>query len=89
MPIRQDESDRTRELLKKVRRIQVRVDRLVNDVIVGEYRSVFKGRGMEFEEVRAYVPGDDIRTIDWNVTARTGDAHVKRYYRPVYTMHKW
>lgn len=79
MPLRQDESDRTRELLKKVQRIQVRVDRLVNDVVVGEYRSVFKGRGMEFEEVREYVPGDDIRTIDWNVTARTGSAHVKRY----------
>lgn len=52
---------------------------MVNDVVVGEYRSVFKGRGMEFEEVRQYMPGDDIRTIDWNVTARTGAAHVKRY----------
>ena len=73
------ETDKTRELLKKVQRIQVRVDRLVNDVIVGEYRSVFKGRGMEFDEVREYIPGDDIRTIDWNVTARTGIPHVKRY----------
>jgi uncharacterized protein (DUF58 family) len=71
--------EKTRELLKKVRRIQVRADKLVNDVIVGEYRSVFKGRGMEFDEVREYVPGDDIRSIDWNVTARTGSAHVKRY----------
>ncbi len=79
MPERQDDVQRTRELLRKVRRIQVRVDRLVNDVIVGEYRSVFKGRGMEFEEVREYVAGDDIRAIDWNVTARTGTAHVKRY----------
>ena len=79
MPRRDNEADKTRELLKKVRRIQVRVDRLVNDVVVGEYRSVFKGRGMEFEEVREYVPGDDIRTIDWNVTARTGFPHVKRY----------
>jgi uncharacterized protein (DUF58 family) len=73
------EADRVRELLRKVRRIQVRTDRLVNDVVVGEYRSVFKGRGMEFEEVREYQPGDDIRTIDWNVTARTGSAHVKRF----------
>lgn len=79
MPTKQDTAEKTRELLKKVRRIQVRADRLVNDVVVGEYRSVFKGRGMEFDEVRAYQPGDDIRTIDWNVTARTGSAHVKRY----------
>jgi uncharacterized protein (DUF58 family) len=75
----QDTAAKTRELLRKVRRIQVRADRLVNDVVVGEYRSVFKGRGMEFDEVREYQPGDDIRTIDWNVTARTGGAHVKRY----------
>src|SRR5437879_5502117 len=74
-----NDTDKTRELLKKVQRIQVRVDRLVNDVVVGEYRSVFKGRGMEFDEVREYVPGDDIRTIDWNVTARSGWPHVKRY----------
>jgi uncharacterized protein (DUF58 family) len=75
----QDTAEKTRELLRKVRRIQVRTDRMVNDVVVGEYRSVFKGRGMEFEEVREYIPGDDIRTIDWNVTARTSAAHVKRY----------
>lgn len=79
MPTKPDTAEKTRELLKKVRRIQVRADKLVNDVIVGEYRSVFKGRGMEFDEVREYIPGDDIRAIDWNVTARTGWAHVKRY----------
>jgi len=79
MPTERTDSEKTRELLRKVRRIQVRTDRLVNDVIVGEYRSVFKGRGMEFDEVREYVPGDDVRTIDWNVTARTNSAHVKRY----------
>ncbi|MGQ9649123.1 MAG: DUF58 domain-containing protein [Phycisphaerae bacterium] len=79
MPTKPDTAEKTRELLKKVRRIQVRADKLVNDVIVGEYRSVFKGRGMEFDEVREYIPGDDIRSIDWNVTARTGWAHVKRY----------
>ena len=74
MVTRQADSEKTRELLRKVRRIQVRTDRMVNDVVVGEYRSVFKGRGMEFEEVREYIPGDDIRTIDWNVTARTSTA---------------
>lgn len=79
MPSDSTDADRTRELLRKVRRVQVRTDRLANDVIVGEYRSVFRGRGMEFEEVREYMRGDDVRTIDWNVTARMGTAHVKRY----------
>jgi uncharacterized protein (DUF58 family) len=72
-------STATREILKKVRSIEIYTRRLVNDVMAGEYHSVFKGRGMEFDEVREYLPGDDIRTIDWNVTARTGRAHVKRY----------
>jgi uncharacterized protein (DUF58 family) len=66
-----------REILKKVRRIQIFTTRMVQDVFAGEYQSVFKGRGMEFEEVREYHPGDDVRTIDWNVTARTGNPHVK------------
>lgn len=69
----------TKELLKKVRAIQIKASRLVNDVLAGEYSSVFKGRGMEFDEVRQYIPGDEIRTIDWNVTARTGIPHVKRF----------
>jgi uncharacterized protein (DUF58 family) len=69
----------TREILRRVREIQVRTGRQVADVLAGEYVSVFKGRGMEFEEVRPYVPGDDVRTIDWNVTARTGAPYVKRY----------
>lgn len=69
----------TQEILKKVRCIEIYTRRLVNDVMAGEYHSVFKGRGMEFDEVREYLPGDDIRTIDWNVTARTGRPHVKRY----------
>lgn len=69
----------TKELLKKVQHIQIKANRLVNDVLAGEYSSVFKGRGMEFDEVRLYVPGDEIRTIDWNVTARTGIPHVKRF----------
>ena len=69
----------TSEILRRVREIQVRTGRQVADVLAGEYVSVFKGRGMEFEEVRPYVPGDDVRSIDWNVTARTGEPFVKRY----------
>ena len=68
-----------REILQRVREIQVRTGRQVADVLAGEYVSVFKGRGLEFDEVRPYVPGDDVRTIDWNVTARTGEPYVKRY----------
>ncbi len=66
-----------KELIKKIRHIQIRTSHMVNDVLAGQYHSVFKGQGMEFEEVREYVPGDDIRMIDWNVTARTGEPHVK------------
>jgi len=69
----------TREILKKVRRIEIMTNRLVNEVMAGEYHSVFRGRGMEFDEVREYQPGDDVRLIDWNVTARTGWPHVKRF----------
>ena len=69
----------TSEILARVREIQVRTGRQVADVLAGEYVSVFKGRGMEFEEVRPYVPGDDVRAIDWNVTARTGEPYIKRY----------
>ncbi len=68
-----------RDIIRKVRRLEISTRHLVNDVFAGQYHSVFKGRGMEFNEVRQYQPGDDIRTIDWNVTARTGDPHVKRY----------
>ena len=69
----------TKEILKKVRQIEVRTKRLVNDSLAGSYQSVFRGRGMNFNEVREYVPGDDIRTIDWNVTARTGIPHIKKF----------
>ena len=67
----------TKELLKKVRQIEIKTRGVVNDVFSGEYHSVFKGRGMEFAEVREYQPGDDIRTIDWNVTARFNHPYVK------------
>ena len=69
----------TTELMKKIRRIEIRTRRMVNDSFAGEYHSIFKGRGMEFDEVRPYQIGDEIRTIDWNVTARTGEPYVKRY----------
>ena len=69
----------TREQLKAVRKIQIRTSHLVNDLFAGQYQSVFKGRGMEFDEVREYLPGDEVRTIDWNVTARTGVPYVKRF----------
>ena len=67
------------ELAKKIRTIRIFTNKAVNDVLAGEYQSVFKGRGMEFDEVREYQHGDDIRAIDWNVTARTGHPYVKQY----------
>src|SRR5210317_1755786 len=69
----------SKELAKKIRYIQIYTSKAVNDVLAGEYHSVFKGQGMEFDEVRGYQPGDDIKTIDWNVTARTGHPYVKRF----------
>jgi uncharacterized protein (DUF58 family) len=66
-----------KELLKKIRRIEIRTSHLVNDALAGHYHSAFRGMGMEFEEVRPYQIGDDIRSIDWNVTARTGEPYVK------------
>jgi uncharacterized protein (DUF58 family) len=68
-----------REVLEKVRRIEITTRSMVRETFAGHYSSIFKGRGMEFDEVREYQPGDDIRTIDWNVTARTGWLHVKKY----------
>ena len=67
------------EILKKVTRIQIVANRAVNDLFAGQYRSVFRGRGMEFDEVRQYQPGDDVRSIDWNVTARAGEPFIKRF----------
>ena len=68
-----------RQIIQKIRQIEIRTRHLVNDVFSGEYHSVFKGRGMEFAEVREYEPGDEIRSIDWNVTARLGRPYVKRF----------
>lgn len=72
-------SDSVTEMLRKVRRIEIATRKQVSDAIAGAYHSVFKGQGMDFEEAREYQPGDEIRSIDWNVTARTGKAHVKKY----------
>ena len=69
----------TAEILKKVRQIEIMTGRLVSETFAGEYQSVFKGCGMEFAEVREYVPGDDVRSIDWNVTARYAKPFVKRF----------
>jgi len=67
------------ELIKKIRQIQIYTSRMVNTSFAGQYESVFKGRGMQFDEVREYMPGDDIRSIDWNVTARTGKPYIKHF----------
>ena len=69
----------TIELMKKIRRIEIRTRHLVEDLFAGSYLSVFKGRGIEFDQVRKYEPGDDVRSVDWNVTARMGDLYVKRF----------
>lgn len=68
-----------KEIIQKIRRIQITTSRLVTDILSGEYKSVFKGRGIEFDEVRLYQPGDEIRSIDWNVTARMGQPFIKKY----------
>jgi uncharacterized protein (DUF58 family) len=69
----------TRDILRKVRQIEIRTNRIVADSLAGHYHSVFKGRGMDFDEVREYVPGDEVRTIDWNVTARAGRPFIKKF----------
>lgn len=67
------------DIFRKIRQIEIATRRLVNEAVAGEYHSVFKGRGIEYDEVRPYQAGDDIRTIDWNVTSRSGSLHVKKY----------
>ena len=69
----------TKAMLDRIRRLDIRTRRMMNDSVAGEYHSVFKGRGMDFDEVREYVPGDEVRAIDWNVTARAGHPFVKKY----------
>lgn len=69
----------TRELIGQVHRLEIKTRRLVNEVFSGQYGSVFRGLGMEFAEVREYVPGDEVRSIDWNVTARTGHPYIKKF----------
>ena len=71
--------ERAKNILGRMRQLEIRTRRLVNDSLAGQYVSVFKGRGMDFDEVREYVPGDEVRTIDWNVTARTGHPFVKKF----------
>lgn len=68
-----------KEILKKIQRIDIFTNRLVNNIFAGEYKSIFKGQGITFDEVREYQEGDEIRTIDWNVTARMGHAYIKKY----------
>jgi len=72
-------AEKTREIMERVRHIEIRTGRLARDTFAGQYHSVFKGRGMDFEEVREYVPGDEVRAIDWNVTARTGRPFIKKF----------
>ncbi len=72
-------TDKTREILRKVRQIEIRTNRLVTDALTGAYHSVFKGQGMDFEEVREYAPGDDVRAIDWNVTAKMDRPFIKKF----------
>ncbi|WP_146662876.1 DUF58 domain-containing protein [Enhygromyxa salina] len=78
-PTQAEAREATTALLREVRRIEIQTSRLVDQHLSGSYQSLFKGRGVAFSEVRAYEPGDDIRSIDWNVTARTGEAHVKLF----------
>jgi uncharacterized protein (DUF58 family) len=68
-----------REVIRRVRRLEIRTRRLVEESLAGSYHSMFRGRGMEFAEVREYIPGDDVRTIDWNVSARMGHPFVKKF----------
>ncbi len=71
--------ERTMELLREIRRIEIQTSRLVTEHLAGSYQSLFRGQGIAFSEVRAYEPGDDVRKIDWNVTARTGEPHIKLF----------
>ena len=67
-------------LTQRLHQLQLSCKHRVDHLLTGQYRSIFKGQGLEFDEVRAYSPGDDVRTIDWNVTARSGEVHIKRFH---------
>src|SRR5450432_557813 len=75
-----DTTKSTKSIMSGMRQLEIRTRRMVNDSLAGEYHSVFKGRGMDFDEVREYSPGDEVRTIDWNVTARAGRPFVKQFH---------
>ena len=77
--MKENDPEFTREILRKVRQIEIRSNRLVSEVFAGSYHSAFKGQGIDFEEVREYQPGDEVRSIDWNVTAKTSVPFVKQY----------
>jgi uncharacterized protein (DUF58 family) len=77
--VQQESASKTREILKRVRQIEYKINRMVNDTLAGQYHSAFKGQGMNFDEVREYQSGDEVKNIDWNVTARTGTPFVKQY----------
>ena len=77
--MKEPDQEFTREILRKVRQIEIKSNRLVSEVLSGSYQSAFKGQGMDFEEVREYQPGDEVRSIDWNVTAKMGLPFVKQY----------
>jgi len=74
-----DTTKSTKSIMSGMRQLEIRTRRMVNDSLAGSYHSVFKGRGMDFDEVREYTPGDEVRTIDWNVTARAGRPFVKKF----------
>ena len=77
--MKEPDQESTREILRKVRQIEIKSNRLVSEVLSGSYQSAFKGQGIDFEEVREYQPGDEVRSIDWNVTAKMGLPFVKQY----------
>src|SRR6056300_1670137 len=77
--MKEPDQEFTREILRKVRQIEIKSNRLVSEVLSGSYQSAFKGQGIDFEEVREYQPGDEVRSIDWNVTAKMGLPFVKQY----------
>ena len=77
--MKEPDQEFTREILRKVRQIEIKSNRLVSEVLSGSYQSAFKGQGIDFEEVREYQPGDEVRSIDWNVTAKMGLPYVKQY----------